>query len=219
MSDNETYGDDGFEDDCEDELPVAGVDNELLSAHAQVDAHQAAAAEQQKEASSQSRGGYDKWGTRGPSMKHGKRTDMISELIKEAGTKPGPGHYPARSYATAGRAAPFTKGRRIEEKIDDEEGTYLDPLHSTTLTKRGTVISPPRHGEYFTRWNEEEVGRWLDTVGLGHLSESFQSQKVQGADLWDITPEEQRDFLGVNVFADRKRLNKELKVGIGLFTL
>ena len=150
-------------------------------------------------------------------MKPGNRPDEIANLIKEAGTKPGPGHYPARTCA--GRAAPFTKGRRIEQKFDDEEGAYLDPLHSTTLTKKGTVISPPRNGEHFTSWNEEEVGRWLDTVGLGHLSESFQSQMVQGADLLDTTPQEQRDFLGVNVFADRKRLNKELKVRIGLYDL
>lgn len=227
MSDDTDYGDD-FEDD-EDHVPgfandhnfiasfvSSALDDELLTAaRANVAAHESAAAAHQKGTAARSRSTkYSKWAARGPDMKPGSRPDEIASMIKEAGTKPGPGEYRAPSFAGSGKAAAFTKGRRIERKIDDEEGAYLDPLNSTTLTRKGTVISPARKGKRFMSWNEEEVGEWLDSVGLGHLSQSFQGQKVKGEDLIDTTPDDLRDILGVQKFADRKRLNKELKVRV-----
>lgn len=227
MSDYADYGDD-FEDDADQvrgaeaeqdfvaSFVSSAVDDELLvpaQARADVAVHESAAAAQQKSAATRLKSTrYRKWAARGPAMKAGTRPDEIDGMIKEAGTKPGPGQYPAPSFARSGTAAVFTKGARVERKVDDEEGAYLDPLNSTTLTRKGTVISPPRNAERFVSWNEEQVAWWLDSVGLGHLSESFHEQQVKGADLLDSTPDELRDILGVQVFADRKRLNKELKV-------
>jgi len=204
------HGDGGEVGEDEDATP----DEALI---AEVAAHRAAARTQHKEAAERSRAREDqgrhlRWGVRGPTMYPGKYKSEVDKRMEEARAKPGPGHYPAASSISPHRAARFNTGVRRERKIDDEEGSYLDPLNSTTLTKQGSVISPSNNARYFVDWDESEVGRWLARIGLGHLAQSFARQGVRGQDLADLKAEELQDLLGVRVFADRRRLVKEMSV-------
>jgi len=220
------YGDD-FEDDGEPEpefgdAGTAGeeADEELI---AEVAVHCASARAQHKKTLQGARrkspemgrkgdGMRQRWGARGPTMHPGIYKSEVDKQMEEARTQPGPGHYPAASSINPRRAARFNTGARTEQTIDDEEGSYLDPLSSTTLTKQGTVISPSHISRNFEEWDEREVGRWLWRIGLGQLAKSFIHQGVQGKDLVDMTAEEVQELLGVQVFADRRRLLKELSV-------
>ena len=214
MSDDDGYGDDDFEEEVAGEELKDGEEVSLEQVTAEVEAHRAMAAMQQHEAAERGRAKhqYNKWGTSGPTFRPGKHKNVIDELCAEARTKPGPGHYQSASSLDPNKAVIFNSGLRGQQKIDDEEGTYIDPINSTTLTKQGTVISPSNNAKNFTAWDAEQVGKWLGRIGQGHLSKSFVRQKVLGKDLVDITPEELQIFLGVTVFADRRRLIKEISV-------
>lgn len=203
------YGDD-FE---ADEELIAEIAVQRASARA---LHKEAVHNEAKERKEQERrkeeGMRQRWGARGPTMHPGIYKSEVDKQMEEARTQPGPGHYPAASSINPRRAARFNTGARREQAINDEEGSYLDPLNSTTLTKQGTVISPSHSSRNFEEWDEREVGQWLWRIGLGHLAKSFIHQGVQGKDLLEMTATEARDLLGVEVFSDRRRLLKELSV-------
>jgi len=212
------YGDD-FDDDFErdEECADDAVDLELVKSEVKV--HRAAATAHHVEAVQQARVSqrqgqeYNKWGARGSQMmRPGKKHTAIDAVVEESKTKPGPGQYKSTSSINVNKAIRFTRGVRIERRIDDEEGGYIDPLNSSTLTKQGAIISPGGNARHFMSWDEEGVGQWLERVGLGHLAKKFIRQKVQGQDLYEKKPEDIRDFLSVDAFADRRRLTKEISV-------
>jgi hypothetical protein len=156
---------------------------------------------------------YNKYGVRGPTtLQPGKTYSVIEKQIEVARQLPGPGQYVLSASIGLQKASAFTKGLRIDSKIDDEEGVYLDPLHSTTLSKQGACISPSNNARDFTRWDEKKVGQWLSRIGLAHLASRFVRENVQGKDLYDMTPDDLQDVLRIDAFADRKRLVKELSV-------
>ena len=169
---------------------------------------------------------YHKWGARSVAIKPGKYKNIIDEQCAEARSKPGPGQYTTGS-GIGNKGSGFTKGLRFSNSSDDDHGgSYIDPLNSSTMTKQGTIISLSNHERHFMLWDQKQVGKWLEEIGLGHLSESWRKKKVQGQDLLDIAPDAVRDLLGVDAFDDRKRLIKEISVSFlspkgscGLFTI
>jgi hypothetical protein len=223
MEEDEYGDDDDFEDDIEEDRKRIKEGNYAASAQnaerlAEVrdsDSQKSAEAHHKKAESGSNK--YHKWGARSVAIKPGIYKNIIDEQCAEARSKPGPGQYTTGSgIGNKGRdnkGSGFTKGSRFANSSDDDHGcSYIDPLNSSTMTKQGTRISLSNHERHFMLWDQKQVCKWLEEIGLGHLSESWRKKKVQGQDLLDIAPDAVRDLLGVDVFADRKRLIKEISV-------
>jgi len=219
MEEDDYGDDDDFEDDIEEDRKRIKEGNYAASAQnaerlAAVQRHSDAAEAHHKHAESGARqkNKYHVWGARSVAIKPGKYKNIIDEQCAEARSKPGPGQYTTGS-GISNKGSGFTKGLRFSNSSDEDHGgSYLDPLNSSTITKQGTKISRSNHERHFMLWDQKQVGKWLEEIGLGHLSESWRKKKVQGQDLLDIAPDAVRDLLGVDVFADRKRLIKEISV-------
>ena len=143
---------------------------------------------------------YKRWAARGPPLSSGP--DRFS-VTSQTGAL-GPGEYPMPS-ALCHKAAPFTTGTRNARHSEDDGCVYLDLSKSTSLSKRGTVISPSNIARDFFDWDVENVVQWLQRVGLGEMVPRFEREKIRGSHLYDTTNEELRKALRIDV-NDRKTL-------------
>eukprot|EP01059_Diplonema_ambulator_P024671 TRINITY_DN40930_c0_g1_i1.p2 TRINITY_DN40930_c0_g1~~TRINITY_DN40930_c0_g1_i1.p2 ORF type:complete len:123 (+),score=37.74 TRINITY_DN40930_c0_g1_i1:42-371(+) len=59
-------------------------------------------------------------------------------------------------------------------------------------------------------WGPEAVVEWLKGVGLGHLSEVMMKNEIDGGMLLELTRDDIKDELCIEVLADRKALLQAL---------
>ncbi|KRX02394.1 Sterile alpha motif/pointed domain [Pseudocohnilembus persalinus] len=69
------------------------------------------------------------------------------------------------------------------------------------------------------RWNIEDVGKWLNFIGLPHYDKNFRDNTIDGACLSYISDEDLQNDLGVKSNIIRKKLLNWFQVGIKQYSL
>jgi hypothetical protein len=90
----------------------------------------------------------------------------------------------------------------------NRKGAGSGERSSATSTKE---LIPPPPIKLVSRWTVDEVGEWVEGIGLKELRDTIITHKITGDVLLDIT-ESDLNYLNIHALGQRKKLLKQIKV-------